>query len=66
MDKPMTPAEAADYIGSTVGNLAKWRCQGKGPKFIKGGRIKYRKSDLDTWLDEHTFTSTSQARVCRA
>ena len=30
---------------------AHWRCQGRGPAFIKiGNRVVYRGSDLNAWL----------------
>jgi hypothetical protein len=48
MDSPNT----AKYIGVTEKTLAMWRYQGKGPHYIRRGRIFYRKSDLDDWLSE--------------
>ena len=52
----MRPPEAANYIGLSESTLAKLRMKHKreaGPKFIKcGGAIIYRKSDLDTWLED--------------
>jgi predicted DNA-binding transcriptional regulator AlpA len=45
------------------GTLEVWRVQGKGPRFIKfmkNGAVRYRKSDLDAWIAEHTRASTSQ------
>ena len=36
------------------GTLAKWRCMGIGPPFIRfGGRILYLGKDLNDWLDRH-------------
>ena len=36
------------------GTLAKWRCMGIGPPFIRfGGRILYLGKDLNEWLDRH-------------
>ena len=36
------------------GTLAKWRCMGIGPPFIRfGGRILYLGKDLNDWLDQH-------------
>ncbi len=36
--------------------LAHWRSQGKGPAYIKvGGRVAYRGSDLNAWLDARTI-----------
>ena len=32
--------------------LAKWRMQGRGPKYFKlpGGAIRYRMSDVENWI----------------
>ena len=36
------------------GTMAKWRCMGFGPPFMKfGGRILYLGRDLNEWLDRH-------------
>ena len=35
--------------------LASWRCEGRGPAFIKiGSRVAYRGSDLNEWLESRT------------
>ena len=35
--------------------LAHWRCEGKGPPFVKlGGRVAYRGADLNAWIDSQT------------
>lgn len=49
----MTQAQAAKYLGTTVGTLNTWRHYGKNPiPFIRwGNRIKYRKADIDNWLN---------------
>jgi predicted DNA-binding transcriptional regulator AlpA len=50
-----TPESTADYIGRPKATLAQWRWLGRGPRFIKiGGSVRYRKSDVDRWLDENT------------
>ena len=38
--------------------LAHWRCEGKGPAFVKlgGKRIGYRGAALNKWLDEQTVS----------
>lgn len=57
---PLDNKEAARYTGLTAGYLNKLRVSGGGPIFIKiGGRILYAPDDLDTWLDAHKRTSTS-------
>lgn len=52
----MSQAEAAAYLGTTVGTLNSWRHYGKqNIPYIKwGNRIRYRKSDLDTWIAAHS------------
>ena len=45
---------AATYAGYTGEAFRKWRREGRGPAFIRVNRsIRYRVSDLDTWLDRH-------------
>lgn len=56
----MTEREAAEYICMSRSFLAQDRMNGpreartKGPAYIKVGRaIRYLKSDLDLWLEQH-------------
>ena len=43
------------------GTLAKWRCMGIGPPFIRfGGRILYLGKDLNDWLDRHRVKTFEQ------
>jgi len=53
---------AANYIGITAATLQYWRTTGSQKiPFIKvGGRVMYRISDLDQWLDDHTFSHTGE------
>jgi len=59
-DAALTPREAAALIGVRTKTLANWRCQGRGPRFVKFGPVKgkgairYRRSDLVSWLMSHT------------
>jgi predicted DNA-binding transcriptional regulator AlpA len=48
--------EAAEVLGGVkVQTLAVWRMQGRGPKFIRLGRlIRYRRRDLEAWLEANT------------
>jgi predicted DNA-binding transcriptional regulator AlpA len=52
----------ADWLGVSVQFLEIGRHRGYGPKFVRIGpaRIRYRRADVLTWLDERTFASTSQ------
>lgn len=52
--------EAAVYSRHGESTLEKLRLVGGGPVFIKTGRtVRYRKSDLDAWLNSHRRRSTS-------
>lgn len=56
----LTTAKAAGYLRLSQSTLNKWRCVGGGPRFVKLGRaVRYRKSDLDAYLDERSATSTA-------
>ena len=52
-----TTAEAATYLGTTPKSLTVMRCTGaiKIPvvKWGKGNRVRFKKSDLDKWIEEH-------------
>jgi predicted DNA-binding transcriptional regulator AlpA len=48
--------EAAAYIGLSKATLYTWRTRrpGFGPRAVKaGGALRYRRSDLDAWIDAH-------------
>ena len=47
-----TSHEAAKFLRYAQATLAVWRCQGKGPIYMKGsGGIRYRRYDLENWQD---------------
>ena len=51
----LTLEEAAAYLKLASGTLYNWRHIGTGPKAVKvGSRIRYRQTDLDSWIDETT------------
>lgn len=52
----LTTEQAADYLGIKPITLRTWRCNKRYTiPFIKvGGRIRYRKEDLDAWLASRT------------
>lgn len=58
-DQLMTPAEVSNATGIAEQTLANWRWQRSGPEFVKtspgkGGRVLYRRSAVDRWLDQKT------------
>ena len=52
-DGRMRTEDAARYLGLAPKTLAMMRCSGKGPRFVKKGRIFYFKEDIDAWLNTH-------------
>lgn len=61
-DPLLTPDEAAAYLRLARATLAKMRCLGGGPRFVRLGRkIAYRGSDLESWLEKRLAASTTDA-----
>ena len=59
----MLDAQAAErLIGLRKATLAKMRCMGGGPVFVKAGRrVLYRRGDLLQWLSERRVRNTTEA-----
>jgi hypothetical protein len=58
----LTSSDAAQYLTLSEQTLRKWRMTGGGPAFVKfgsSGRVCYRLSDLDAFIDARLQTSTS-------
>jgi hypothetical protein len=52
-DGRMDTTNAARYLGCSPKTLAHMRCSGKGPSYLKPGRVFYFQHDLDEWLAGH-------------
>lgn len=53
----LTQQQLADELQVSQRTLERWRQQGTGPAFIQVGRSpRYRRSDIDTWLDQRRRT----------
>lgn len=60
-DEYLRPAEAATYLRTSTSTLAKLRCAGGGPFYVRIGRaIRYMKSDLDEFMNASKVSSTSE------
>lgn len=53
-------AEAAEFIDLKPQTLASWRCKGVNDlPFLKIGRaVRYRRTDLEAWMEQRTATCT--------
>ena len=49
----LTPKQAAKYVGISEAALRLWRADGKGPRYFRAGEklVRYRKADLDQWIE---------------
>lgn len=57
----ITTKEAADYVRLGKPTLERFRISGNGPAYVKlGGAVRYRKADLDSWLESRLTHSTSE------
>lgn len=52
----LTRTEAAAYLKIKPSTLASWACAGRyGLPLVRvGGAVRYRRADLDRWLDGRT------------
>ncbi|MCP4745686.1 MAG: helix-turn-helix domain-containing protein, partial [Desulfobacteraceae bacterium] len=52
--KFLRPKEVEDIYSIDAGTLANWRCQGRGPAYVKYGRkVLYPIQSLDDWCLNH-------------
>jgi hypothetical protein len=53
---------AARFTAIAVATLAKMRCIGGGPPFVKAGRrVLYRRGDVIAWLNARRVKNTTEA-----
>ena len=53
MDAVLSTEQVSAYLQIPVNTLYGWRYHGKGPRAIQVGRhLRYRRSEVDRWLDE--------------
>lgn len=59
----MRPEEVVDLLAVSGRTLEAWRLSGAGPPYVRLGSkkaVRYKRSDVETWLAERTFRSTSE------
>lgn len=60
-DRLIDTTEAAKILYAKPQTLHVWRHQGKGPTYLKIGRlVRYRMSDLVAFMEKNTRHSTSE------
>ena len=54
-----TPAEAAQYLRSSVNGIKQMRYRGVGPRYIRRGRrVLYSWADLEAYVRENTVCTS--------
>ena len=54
-DKLYLAGDPALLVLGPYSTLAHWRCEGRGPAFIKlGSKVAYKGSDLNAWIKAQT------------
>ena len=55
MEQLYTPAQVSEMLDISVKTLEKWRWERRNLPYIKlGTAVRYKASDLEVWLDDHT------------
>ena len=64
----LTTPQVADWLGLRPQTLDRWRMNGEGPPFlsINGRAVRYRKADVDAYLDASLCANTLEAGASRA
>tara|TARA_B110000971_G_C19679929_1_gene350634 strand:- start:355 stop:561 length:207 start_codon:yes stop_codon:yes gene_type:complete len=59
--------DAASYMGIAAGTLNYWRATGSQlvPYRKVGGRVIYRREDLDEWLSHRIFSHTGEYQATK-
>lgn len=52
-----TRQQVADFLQISVGALARWAMEGKGPRFVRfggsGATLRYRREDVLGWIESY-------------
>jgi predicted DNA-binding transcriptional regulator AlpA len=63
MQNTFNEREAGKYLGVSGAVLRLWRSENKGPRYFRAGEklVRYRKADLDTWIEARLSTPATSA-----
>jgi hypothetical protein len=54
-DRLLTEVEAAGFLRLSIRTLQAWRCERRGPAYVRAGRaIRYRLGALIAWMSDNT------------
>ena len=53
--------QVSELMGISTVTLERWRVDGAGPPYVKLGRlVKYRRADLDEFMERHTVGTSDK------
>ena len=56
LDPLLSAQQLADYLEVPIATLYAWRYRGEGPPGFRAGRhLRYRKSDIDRWINDRVL-----------
>lgn len=64
----LTTEELANELGLKPQTLRSWRAKGLGPAWFAvsdGGPVRYRRSDVEAWMEERLAVNQQQVSVDR-
>jgi predicted DNA-binding transcriptional regulator AlpA len=63
LERLLSTEEVAEVLGRPPRTLRQWRYLGVGPKYLKvGAAVRYRPSDIQTWLRAQEREAATRAR----
>ena len=58
----LSPTEVAAKIKMSPRTLQKWRCNGRGPQYVRlGHAVRYREQDVDAWVESKLSRNSAEA-----
>lgn len=61
----MSDLQAAEYLGVSKNTLRHWRCEKRGPAYVKNGRAaRYSRKDLDAWMAQNRNLTIDSLEGC--
>ena len=49
----------SNIIGAKPQTIARWRCEGSGPEFVKvGSLVRYMMKDIESWIEQQKRNNT--------
>lgn len=60
-ENALNERQAARYLGVSPGTLRLWRSENRSPRYFRAGKlVRFRKLDLDSWIEERLIAPPVQ------